>query len=137
MANADANGGNGGASAKKLLGGNALWGGGLAAVHCGLIMVQLGQGGANVLNKVAMTTGVNTFVFAVYRDLVALAILIPTAYFAERKQIRPLTFPILGLMLGSGMTGGGCCEGIRLDYFKGWRCSSVEDGGLVAYPKGN
>ncbi|CAM6085695.1 unnamed protein product [Calypogeia fissa] len=111
MVNADANGGNGGASAKKLLGGNALWGGGLAAVHCGLIMVQLGQGGANVLMKVAMTEGVNTFVFAVYRDLVGLAILIPTAYFAERKQRRPLTFPILGLMFGSGMTGifGGQC----------------------------
>lgn len=53
-------------------------------VHVALVLVQLGYGSSYVLNKVALTNGVNPIVFAVYRDIICLIVLIPLAIFAER-----------------------------------------------------
>jgi hypothetical protein len=53
-------------------------------VHAACVVVQSGFGVAYILSKVALTTGVNPVVFAVYRDVVALCTIAPVAYFLER-----------------------------------------------------
>ncbi|KAG6545902.1 hypothetical protein Mapa_012557 [Marchantia paleacea] len=56
-----------------------------ARVQLALITVQLGYGIYYVLTKAAMSGGVNRFVFAVYRDAIALCLIGPLAYFTEKS----------------------------------------------------
>lgn len=74
-------------------------------VQLALITVQLGYGFYYVLTKAAMSEGVNQFVFAVYRDVIALCLLGPFAYFSERELRTSLTLPTLLMILALGFTG--------------------------------
>jgi hypothetical protein len=53
-------------------------------VPAALTLVQLGYAGYFLLCKAALSNGANRLVFAVYRDIIALLILGPLAYFSER-----------------------------------------------------
>lgn len=59
-------------------------------VQLALITVQLGYGVYYVLTKAAISGGVNRFVFAVYRDAIALCLLGPLAKSSSQRKIYEL-----------------------------------------------
>ncbi|XP_045813720.1 WAT1-related protein At4g19185-like isoform X1 [Trifolium pratense] len=73
--------------------------------HLGMAVVQLFNGGYHVITKVALNDGVSQLVFCFYRDLLALFILSPIAFFKERQTRPPITKQLLMTFFFLGLTG--------------------------------
>ncbi|PIA30871.1 hypothetical protein AQUCO_05300009v1 [Aquilegia coerulea] len=73
--------------------------------HGALAMVQLFAGGDQVITKVALNGGINQIVFCTYRNVLALFILIPVAYFYEKNNRPPITRRVLVSFFLLGFTG--------------------------------
>jgi hypothetical protein len=53
-------------------------------VHAALMVMQLGFAGHQVLSRVALTSGLSQFVYAIYRNGIALLLMGPFAYVLEK-----------------------------------------------------
>ncbi|OMP10775.1 Drug/metabolite transporter [Corchorus olitorius] len=61
----------------------------------GLLALHLCFSGFHIVSSVALNIGVSKVVYPVYRNIIALLLLSPLAYFLEKKERPPLTFSLL------------------------------------------
>ncbi|XVE58740.1 hypothetical protein DITRI_Ditri04bG0193300 [Diplodiscus trichospermus] len=60
-----------------------------------LVALHFCFAGFHIVSRVALNVGVSKVVYPVYRNIIALLLLSPFAYFLEKKERPPLTFPLL------------------------------------------
>lgn len=77
----------------------------LWAVHVALAFVQVAYGGYHVVSKIALTGGVNSLVFCLWRDVIALFCLGTAAFTWERGARVPITRWLGFLLFLLGCTG--------------------------------
>ncbi|KAH9302105.1 hypothetical protein KI387_013688, partial [Taxus chinensis] len=59
-----------------------------------MVGLQFGYAIMNIMTRISLTGGLSPYVFVTYRQAVASMVLIPVAYFLERKKRPALTFPV-------------------------------------------
>ncbi|KAH8959238.1 hypothetical protein BDL97_06G068800 [Sphagnum fallax] len=74
-------------------------------LHAALVMATCSLAIYALLSKVAVSTGVNPFVFCLYRDCIGSFVLGTYAFFAERGTRPKLTLPVFGFMVCLGFFG--------------------------------
>ncbi|KOM49115.1 hypothetical protein LR48_Vigan07g281900 [Vigna angularis] len=55
-------------------------------LHVAMLALQFGYAGFHVVSRAALNMGVSKLVFPVYRNIIALLLLLPFAYFLEKKE---------------------------------------------------
>lgn len=53
-------------------------------LHGAMLALQFGYAGFHVISRAALNMGISKYVFPVYRNIIALLLLIPSAYFFEK-----------------------------------------------------
>ncbi|RZC94179.1 hypothetical protein C5167_021424 [Papaver somniferum] len=73
--------------------------------HSALAMAQIFSAGYQIISSVALHAGINQIVFCVYRDLIALSLLAPVAYFRDKRTRLPINSSLLMSFFFLGLTG--------------------------------
>lgn len=60
-------------------------------LHVSMLALQFGYAGFHVVSRAALNMGISKVVYPVYRNIIALLLLVPFAYFLE-KYVSNLTF---------------------------------------------
>ncbi|KAJ3693061.1 hypothetical protein LUZ60_012156 [Juncus effusus] len=60
-------------------------------LHGAMLALQFGYAGFHVVSRLALNMGISKVVFPVYRNIIALILLVPFAYFLEKKDRPQLT----------------------------------------------
>lgn len=64
-------------------------------LHMSMLALQFGYAGFHVVSRAALNMGISKIVYPVYRNVLALLLLLPFAYFLEKKERPPLTLSLL------------------------------------------
>ncbi|KAK8512529.1 hypothetical protein V6N13_082924 [Hibiscus sabdariffa] len=64
-------------------------------LHMAMLALQFGYAGFHVVSRAALNMGVSKLVFPVYRNIIALLMLLPFAYFLEKKERPAITLNFL------------------------------------------
>ncbi|KAK5831675.1 hypothetical protein PVK06_015473 [Gossypium arboreum] len=64
-------------------------------LHMAMLALQFGYAGFHVVSRAALNMGISKLVFPVYRNIIALLLLLPFAYFLEKKERPPITLNFL------------------------------------------
>ncbi|KAF6154018.1 hypothetical protein GIB67_026672 [Kingdonia uniflora] len=64
-------------------------------LHLAMLALQFGYAGFHVVSRLALNMGISKVVFLVYRNIIALLLLAPFAYFLEKKERPKMTLSFL------------------------------------------
>ncbi|KAJ4702031.1 WAT1-related protein [Melia azedarach] len=64
-------------------------------LHLAMLALQFGYAGFHVVSRAALNMGISKLVFPVYRNVIALLLLLPFAYFLEKKERPAMTLNFL------------------------------------------
>ncbi|XP_047334702.1 protein WALLS ARE THIN 1-like [Impatiens glandulifera] len=64
-------------------------------LHLAMLALQFGYAGFHVVSRLALNMGISKIVFPVYRNILALLLLLPFAYFLEKKERPPINLSFL------------------------------------------
>jgi drug/metabolite transporter (DMT)-like permease len=64
-------------------------------LHLAMLALQFGYAGFHVVSRAALNMGISKIVFPVYRNILAFLLLVPFAYFLEKKERPPITVNFL------------------------------------------
>ncbi|XP_073011801.1 protein WALLS ARE THIN 1-like [Typha latifolia] len=64
-------------------------------LHVAMLALQFGYAGFHVVSRAALNMGISKVVFPVYRNIIALILLVPFAYFLEKKDRPVITLNFL------------------------------------------
>ncbi|KAL2234354.1 UNVERIFIED_CONTAM: WAT1-related protein [Sesamum indicum] len=71
----------------------------------GMISLQFGYAGMNIITKISLNGGMSHYVLVVYRHAIATAVIAPFAFFFERKAQPKITFPVFMQIFVLGLLG--------------------------------
>ncbi|CAK9178469.1 unnamed protein product [Ilex paraguariensis] len=60
-------------------------------LHLAMLALQFGYAGFHVVSRMALNMGISKIVFPVYRNILAFLLLLPFAYFLEKKERPPIS----------------------------------------------
>ncbi|GAA0178054.1 hypothetical protein LIER_29783 [Lithospermum erythrorhizon] len=66
-----------------------------AQLHLAMLALQFGYAGFHVVSRAALNMGISKVVYPVYRNILALVLLSPFAYFLEKKDRPPMTWSFM------------------------------------------
>ncbi|XP_057975823.1 protein WALLS ARE THIN 1 [Malania oleifera] len=64
-------------------------------LHMAMLALQFGYAGFHVVSRAALNMGISKLVFPVYRNIIAFLLLLPFAYFLEKKERPAITLSFL------------------------------------------
>lgn len=64
-------------------------------LHLAMLALQFGYAGFHVVSRAALNMGISKIVFPVYRNILAFLLLLPFAYFLEKKERPPLSWSFM------------------------------------------
>ncbi|KAL1561064.1 WD repeat-containing protein wat1 [Salvia divinorum] len=64
-------------------------------LHIAMLALQFGYAGFHVVSRLALNMGISKIVFPVYRNILAFILLLPFAYFLEKKERPPITWSFI------------------------------------------
>ncbi|KAG6591287.1 Protein WALLS ARE THIN 1, partial [Cucurbita argyrosperma subsp. sororia] len=64
-------------------------------LHAAMLALQFGYAGFHVVSRAALNMGISKLVFLVYRNIIAFLLLLPFAYFLEKKERPPISLNFL------------------------------------------
>ncbi|PIN14064.1 hypothetical protein CDL12_13301 [Handroanthus impetiginosus] len=73
--------------------------------YIGMISLQFGYAGMNIITKISLNGGMSHYVLVVYRHAIATAVIAPFAFFFERKAQPKITFPVFVQIFVLGLLG--------------------------------